>query len=144
MKKNNENEKKRLVVDAQCWVSYLLKPSFLSRMEIVFGSEYCLLCSGMLFRELDKAIRKPYLAKRIIRTDYEELIFKLRSVAEHIDVHSVVEICRDPKDNYLLALAKDGNADYLITGDTDLHILKEFESTKIVDLSEFENIFCHG
>jgi len=35
-------------------------------------------------------------------------------------------------------LAKDGNADYLITGDDDLLVLKEFEKTKIVSLSGFE------
>jgi len=44
----------------------------------------------------------------------------------------------DPKDNFLLALAKDGNADYLITGDNNLLSLKEFGKTKIVTLSEFE------
>jgi hypothetical protein len=63
----------------------------------------------------------------------------LRDIAELVDVHSVVDICRDPKDNFLLALAKDGNADYLITGDKDLRVLKEFEKTKIVSLDEFED-----
>jgi predicted nucleic acid-binding protein len=37
-------------------------------------------------------------------------------------------------------LAKDGNADYLITGDVDLLVMKEFEQTKIVTLSEFETL----
>ena len=32
-----------------------------------------------------------------------------------IEVESVVTICRDAKDNFLLALAKDGKADYLLT-----------------------------
>jgi len=35
-------------------------------------------------------------------------------------------------------LAKDGDADYLITGDNDLLVLKEFGKTKIVTLREFE------
>jgi len=38
----------------------------------------------------------------------------------------------------LLALAKDGNADYLITGDKDLLTLKSFGKTKIVTLTDFE------
>lgn len=29
-------------------------------------------------------------------------------------------LCRDPKDNFLLSIAKDGNANYLLTGDNDL------------------------
>jgi len=48
--------------------------------------------------------------------------------------------CRDPKDNFLLALAKDGNADYLITGDDDLRSMNQFEKTIIVKLNEFETI----
>lgn len=48
-----------------------------------------------------------------------------------------ITICRDPKDNYLLSLAKDGKADYLITGDQDLLILEKFEQTSICLLNQF-------
>jgi putative PIN family toxin of toxin-antitoxin system len=94
--------------------------------------------SEELLHELDEAVRKPYPAKRILRTEYNQLVLRLHTIAELVDVHSTVEICRDPKDNFLLALAKDGNADYLITGDNDLLVMKQFEQTKIVMLSEFE------
>jgi len=50
---------------------------------------------------------------------------------------SIVEVCRDPKDNYLLALAKGGEADFLISGDEDLLILKRFEDTEVVLISDF-------
>ena len=48
-----------------------------------------------------------------------------------IEVKSAVTHCRDNKDNFLLALAKDGKADYLLTGDKDLLELKSFGKTKI-------------
>ena len=48
--------------------------------------------------------------------------------------------CRDVKDNYLLALSKDADADYLITGDKDLLVLKQFENTLIVTLAQFLEI----
>ena len=54
-----------------------------------------------------------------------------------IKVLSDIEICRDKKDNFLLNLAKDSEADYLITGDKDLLILEKFENTKILTFSEF-------
>jgi len=126
------------VVDANIWVSTLLKPEFSVRVRSVFFPEYRLLVSAELFDELENTVRKPYLAKRINRTDYRLLVSKLQSIAELVDVRSVVEICRDPTDNFLLALAKDGNADYLITGDTDLLIMKTFEKTKILKIREFE------
>ena len=134
-----KNKKLRIIIDVNGWISSLLKPAFQVRIEIFFDKKYCLLCSEQLFRELGGYVSKPYLAKRIIRTEYAKLVSRLRTVAELVDVHSVVDICRDPKDNFLLALAKDSNADYLITGDRDLLILEKFEKTKIVTLSEFES-----
>ena len=134
----NKNEKMRLVIDANAWISSMLSPRFQVRLEVVFGLDYQLLVSEQLFRELSRTIQKPYLAKKIRQTVYMELVSRLRSVAELVDVHSTVESCRDPKDNFLLALAKDGSADYLITGDNDLLIMKEFENTKIVTLPDFE------
>ena len=133
------NKHVRIIVDANCWISSLLTPSFHARLEIVFGAEYRLLFSEKLFNDLDRAVNKPYPARRIRREDYDNLVFRLQTIVELIDVHSTVDICRDPKDNYLLALAKDGNADFLITGDDDLRVLKEFGKTKIVNMSEFES-----
>jgi len=130
----------RLAVDANIWISSLLKQTFQYRTEVFFGSENIVLVSTELFHDLEDAIQKPYLEKRISRKLYEKLIAKLRSNAELVDVHSVVEVCRDPKDNFLLALAKDGNADYLITGDDDLLVLETFKKTKIVTLTDFETV----
>jgi predicted nucleic acid-binding protein len=46
-------------------------------------------------------------------------------------------MCRDSKDNFLLSLAVDGNADYLITGDKDLLILEKVNKTLIVTIQEY-------
>ncbi|MGZ5191833.1 MAG: putative toxin-antitoxin system toxin component, PIN family, partial [Flavisolibacter sp.] len=54
-----------------------------------------------------------------------------------VEIESIVTICRDPKDNFLLALAKDGKADYLLTGEKDLLELKKFGKTKIQTISTF-------
>jgi predicted nucleic acid-binding protein len=52
-------------------------------------------------------------------------------------VESRIKLCRDPKDDFLLSLAKDSKADYLITGDYDLLELKEIGKTKILTIAEF-------
>jgi hypothetical protein len=57
-----------------------------------------------------------------------------------IEIASTVEICRDEKDNFLLALAKDSKADFLITGDKDLLVLNVFENTKILTFTEFNTL----
>jgi putative PIN family toxin of toxin-antitoxin system len=47
-------------------------------------------------------------------------------------------ICRDPDDDHILACAIAVNADYLVTGDSDLLELREFRGTRIVAPRDFE------
>lgn len=54
-----------------------------------------------------------------------------------MEVKSIVTVCRDPKDNFLLALSKDGKADYLLTGDKDLLDLIKFGKTQIKTITAF-------
>ena len=54
-----------------------------------------------------------------------------------IKVKTKISESRDKKDNFLLSLAVDGNADFLVTGDSDLLILKKIKKTKIVSWSNF-------
>lgn len=59
------------------------------------------------------------------------------SFIDFIEVKSIVTVCRDSKDNFLLALAKDGQPDYLLTGDKDLLELKKFGKTRIKTIVTF-------
>jgi len=65
------------------------------------------------------------------------MLSAFESFVDLIEVESIVTICRDPKDNFLLALARDGKADYLLTGDNDLLDLKKFGKTKIITITNF-------
>lgn len=61
----------------------------------------------------------------------------MKIIGLYIEITSEVSICRDPKDNYLLALAKDSQANFLITGDGDLLTLTSFEGTEILNYQDF-------
>ncbi|WP_209444223.1 putative toxin-antitoxin system toxin component, PIN family [Pedobacter borealis] len=54
-----------------------------------------------------------------------------------IVVKSKIEICRDAKDNFLLSLAVDGKADFLLTGDQDLLMIEKIGKTNIKTISSF-------
>jgi predicted nucleic acid-binding protein len=53
---------------------------------------------------------------------------------------TVTNLCRDPKDNYLLSLSIDANAHYLISGDDDLLVLQQINDTSIVNFTDFDAI----
>ena len=48
-----------------------------------------------------------------------------------------VSLCRDPKDNQFLELCLAASADYLVTGDKDLLVLKKFQQTQIFSPKQF-------
>jgi len=67
----------------------------------------------------------------------EDILETIDEVAEFVNVTSEITKCRDPKDNFLLSLAVDGKADYLLTGDKDLLVIKKIGNSEIKTISEF-------
>ncbi|HOO73406.1 MAG TPA: putative toxin-antitoxin system toxin component, PIN family [Spirochaetota bacterium] len=49
-------------------------------------------------------------------------------------------VCRDKSDNEILALAVSNNAEYIITGDNDLLVLREYNGIPIVNPRDFWGI----
>ncbi len=49
----------------------------------------------------------------------------------------IEKICRDPFDDYVLAAAVSGSADYLITSDKDLLVLEKYKGVVIVTSKDF-------
>lgn len=127
----------RLVVDTNVLVSSLISVNMMEVMRRI-TARHVLLYSTEQMAEFMQVMVRPKLKGRILGKHMEELTSGLAVHGELVTVHSVVELCRDPDDNYLLALSKDGKADFLITGDDDLLVLKKFLRTRIISPSEFK------
>jgi putative PIN family toxin of toxin-antitoxin system len=54
-----------------------------------------------------------------------------------VSPNKIDKICRDPFDDYVLAAAVAGKADYLVTADKDLLVLEKHKKVAIVTLNEF-------
>ena len=129
----------KIVVDTNLWISFLMSlPTEQRLRRLLLSDKIDFLFSRELFDELEITAKRRKFRKYFDPEQVETLLQMLVEVVEIVDVCSVVKICRDSKDNFLLALAQDGGADYLITGDRDLSILKEFGKTKIITLTELE------
>ena len=125
--------KDRVIVDTNLWISFLLSKDY-GKLDKLFNAEnLILLFSRELLDEFVEVARRPKFKKYFSITDLNELLTEIHSRAEFIDVTSVVNLCRDEKDDFLLALAKDGKADFLITGDNDLLELEKFEKNEYLN-----------
>lgn len=58
-----------------------------------------------------------------------------------VDITTQVEACRDPDDNIILALAVDGKADTIVSGDKDLLDMRTFRGIPIIKPAEFLAMF---
>ena len=61
----------------------------------------------------------------------------LYDYGELINVTTSIDLCRDPKDNFLLNLCIDSKADYLITGDNDLLVINKIKNCSISTYKDF-------
>ena len=122
----------RVVLDTNILVSALISPA--GNSAAIYNAweqgRFTLLTCPEQLDELRSTLDKPRVA---------ELIKKL---AQNIRKLPRVRRSPDPGDNFLLALAEAGSADYLVTGDKGgLLVLGRYKSTRIVRAREFAELF---
>lgn len=130
----------RLILDTNLWISFLISSKYDRLDELLLNRECKLLFSQELLEEFVAVAKRPKLRKYISRDELEDLLETIDEVAEFVSVTSEILECRDPKDNFLLSLAVDGKADYLLTGDKDLLMLNKIGETQIRTISEFFDV----
>jgi len=130
-------QKNRVIIDTNLWISFLLTKDFSTFDNIIARNKLTLIFSQELVDEFVEVTQRDKFRKYFPLKDVENLLLKIKNRAIFITVTSDVSICRDVKDNFLLALAMDSNATHLITGDKDLLVLEKFGSTKILTMNEY-------
>ena len=131
---------KRIIFDTNLWISFLISKNLSKLDPLINEGKIKLLFSKESFEEFVDVVERPKFKRFFSIKDIEQILNIFDQFGELISVKSKVNICRDEKDNFLLNLSIDGKADYLITGDKDLIILKKIERTKILKIKEFLDI----
>ena len=136
----------RAVLDTNVLVSAVIrrdgKPSqIISRAVVEFSwltSEYILAeTAAVLTRKHIQARYGKWLTPEV----QTRFLATARATVDLVDVQTRLTVVPDDiKDDPILACAVDGHADYLVTGDPDLLILREFRGIKIVTPNSFLQI----
>lgn len=129
----------RVIIDTNLWISFLITRSFSKIDHLITSNKLRLVFSKELLSEFIDVSGRPKLQKYFEVTDLVKLLDSIDNFSETISVRSKINICRDVKDNFLLSLAVDSKADYILTGDKDLLVLKKIAKTKIVTVSQYLN-----
>lgn len=111
------------------------------------------LCSAVFELCLDSTtiIISEHILSEVSRVFLEKIKLpsdKVSDITTYLQEHCTLKdytqldekICRDSDDDNILALLKDNEVDYIITGDQDLLVLGEFDSVPIIRARELWQI----
>ena len=115
----------RVVADANVLVSAALSRSAQAPsvviMDAALEDKIELVTCPALLAEVADVLDRPRLRKHVTPDEAEEFVAELtRETTLVADPLNPEKVCRDPDDDYLVALAKDVQAEVLVTGDADL------------------------
>lgn len=134
----------RVVLDINILVSALIAPS--GNPAAIYtaweNGKFTLLTCAEHLDELRATLQKPKIAAFVQPYKAGRLVNELKELAENIQALPEVGRSSDPDDDYLLALAEAGQADYLVTGDkSGLLALGRHKSARIITAREFAALF---
>ena len=129
----------RVVIDTNLFVSALINHNSRQRLNLVLEKMAIqLLSDDALMAEIYEVINRPKFKKYVTQFEIDEFYKLIQERTSRIETHSIVLVSPDPKDDFLLVICLDGDADYLLTGNKiDLPDLIQFHETKIITLTEF-------
>ena len=135
----------RVVLDTNILVSALIAPA--GNPAAIYKAweqgRFTLVTCAEHLDELRATLQKPKVANLIKPYKAGRLVNQIRKLAEDIVELPRVKRSSDPGDNFLLALAEAGNADYLVTGDkSGLLLLAGHKSTRIITARDFASLLA--
>jgi putative PIN family toxin of toxin-antitoxin system len=119
----------------------MIGKTILKLKERIAEGKIQIVITDRLLEEIKEVAPRKRFEKYFKDADVKNFLDYLQSISKHTKIKSEVNICRDEKDNYLLALAKDSKAHYIVTGDKDLLALEKFGKTEIIRFSKFNELF---
>lgn len=109
-------------------------------MTVLTHPEIQLVFSKELLEELYCVTQRKKFAKYFSASEkVDEFMTYLQTIGKVYKLpYDIPSRCRDVKDDFLLELAVQSDADFLITGDNDLLVIAKIEHCRIVSIMEFE------
>ncbi|MCU0382554.1 MAG: putative toxin-antitoxin system toxin component, PIN family [Cyclobacteriaceae bacterium] len=126
----------KVIIDTNLWISFLIGKELQFLKDLIEEGELKIVMTAQLVDEISLVVNRPKLKRYFDQQKVNELITLLDIISIKFRLKKVETICRDPKDDFLLALAKVSKADFLVTGDKDLLSLYTYGKTKIITANE--------
>ena len=132
----------RVVLDTNVYISgtILARGVPFEILEAWRNHRYILIASEAIIAEIERVLRYLRIRDRyhITETDIARLTTSLRADALIVPDSDVAKgTCSDPDDDKFLACAAVAQADHIVTGDPDLLVLEQYQTTTILKPQAF-------
>jgi putative PIN family toxin of toxin-antitoxin system len=130
----------RVVFDTVVFVRALINPYGLwGRLIFAHADAYHLIVSPPVIQEILEVIHRPELMRRFRSLGGLDLArtIQILEQAEIVDITDIPPVSRDSKDDKFLATAHVGAAEYLVSEDQDLLVLRTYGPVTITGARTF-------
>jgi uncharacterized protein len=133
----------KIIIDTNLWISYLISEKLRGLRDLCLDENVSIFYCDELIEEFVKISNKPRIRKFNVDDEKVSFVLNLIRIACVKSAFKSTDgyVVRDPKDAYLLALADATNANFLLTGDSDLLVLEKHNITQIVSYSNFMRLY---
>jgi putative PIN family toxin of toxin-antitoxin system len=128
----------RIVLDTNALVSRLLVPDSVPAQAVRKAVEEGeILMSESTLYELAEVLGREKFDAYVTIQDRKEFLRILGRIVEMVQILQAVHDCRDVRDNHILEVAVNGQAQVIVTGDEDLLVLNPFRDIPIMKPADF-------
>jgi putative PIN family toxin of toxin-antitoxin system len=132
----------KIVLDANVIIAAFAARGLCETIMEVCLSEHEIVLGDDLFDEILRNLRHKIKLPPGVVDNIGALLREHSTIS--IPVPLASDVCRDPDDVKVLGLAVASNADYIVTGDKDLLVLKSFQGIPILNPRSFSDILHSG
>jgi len=128
----------RIVLDTNALVSRLLVPDSIPAQAVRKAVEEGeILMSESTLYELAEVLGREKFDAYVSIQDRQEFLRILGRITEMVTIFHTVHDCRDVRDNHILEVAVNGQAQVIVTGDEDLLVLNPFRDIPIMRPADY-------
>lgn len=128
-----------VVLDCNIWVTLTINRQ-LDFIATLFEQEIEIASCDALKNEIFDVLSRPKFNKYIDYPDILKVVALHDLVTSYHKPGKILPVTKDPKDDYLFALAVKSKANYLVTGDKLLLDIAQYKNTSVVTLNSFRSI----
>ena len=132
----------KIVLDTNVLVSALIKSGKPRELILeIARNKVQIITSEKILEEFIRVTEDPSIRRYVGGGGVIEFLRAIGNLASVIRVRSKFKVIKeDPDDDVVLRTAHDGRAEYIVSGDEHLLLLKKFRGAKIVTVSQMLNI----